>query len=90
MSNIIFDQGYQQQQQDLNFQEFSYTQNQQQFNPSYNTGFDAPLLERQPSEVSLSSIKAAFSTGYQETHTGDNPDEPPLLEELGIKYNNLM
>jgi hypothetical protein len=75
-SNLIFgavDQPYPQ--QDLNFQDFSYAQQSNQYQ-----NYELPV---QIEPVSLASVRAAFSTG-------DYLGEPPLLEELGINFSHIF
>lgn len=69
---------------DVNFQEFSYGQAPVAYGDTqayYNyppAGSDKPV-ER----VTFRSIRTAFSTG-------DNENEPGLLEELGINFSHIF
>ncbi|KAJ2990828.1 hypothetical protein HDV02_004126, partial [Globomyces sp. JEL0801] len=66
----------QQQQLDLNFQQFQYGQDYNQFDP--------PVPSHDiPEAVSWKSIQRAFSTGGFD-------NEPPLLEELGINFSHIL
>ena len=68
--------------QDLNFEQFNYSQDYTQYQqqPEYNS---TPNQDFQyPQEITWQSIKQAFSSGGY-------PDEEPLLQELGINFSHI-
>ncbi|KAI8906779.1 hypothetical protein EDD86DRAFT_240261, partial [Gorgonomyces haynaldii] len=65
---------------EVNFQEFSYQDNSYQ-QPAYQ--YEQPNLSNEYKPVTFQSIKAAFSTG-------DDENEPPLLEELGVNFKDIF
>jgi hypothetical protein len=64
-------------QQDIPFQQFSYQQ--QDFSQTYEY---TPQVDI-PQSVSFQSIRKAFSASI-------SPEEPPLLEELGINFSHIF
>jgi hypothetical protein len=78
-TNVLFDD------QQLNFQNFDYSNPSQYNNPSFS--YNQPMSQNiyappVAGPVTWASVREAFTTG-------NNPEEPPLLQELGINFDHI-
>jgi hypothetical protein len=78
-TNVLFDD------QQLNFQNFDYSNTAQYNNPSFS--YNQPMSQNVYAPpvvgpVTWATVREAFTTG-------SNPEEPPLLQELGINFDHI-